>query len=100
MSEIKKDINKEEKKVNNKLTPSVYKKAIKIVLAEEGMTLTDIITELNKLGYKESPPNLSAKLQRGTISYKELSDMMNIMGRDIAFPKKPSSDFRVFRYGK
>lgn len=62
---------------------------IKSYAAINGITMTEIITLLNKKNdSKDTVQNLSAKLARGTIKYSEVKDIADILGYDIKWVSK------------
>lgn len=59
---------------------------IKSLLAEKGMTMKTLAELLSvKANKKYSLANLSAKLQRGSLTYNEVVVIANILGYDIKF---------------
>ena len=63
---------------------------IKAYLAASGMTLTDVVAELNKRHPDEptTTQNISNKLARGTIRYSECKEIAEILGLKIAWVKE------------
>ncbi len=63
---------------------------IKAYLAASGMTLTDVVAELNKRHPDEptTTQNISNKLSRGTIRYSECKEIADIMGLKITWVNK------------
>lgn len=64
------------------------KEIIKILLSKEGLTqkkLTEILTE--KTDKKYTQDGLSRKLNKGTISYNEISLIADILGYEIKLEK-------------
>ena len=63
---------------------------IKAYLAASGMTLTDVVAELNKRHPDEptTTQNNSNKLSRGTIRYSECKEIADIMGLKITWVNK------------
>ena len=60
------------------------KQEIKSYLARTGWTMTDLVSALNeKHNRDDSVQNLSNKLSRGTIKYKEVKDIADIIGAKI-----------------
>ncbi|ADL12871.1 DUF6471 domain-containing protein [Acetohalobium arabaticum] len=60
------------------------KQEIKSYLARTGWTMTDLIKALNeKYNRNDSVQNLSNKLTRGTIKYKEVKEIADIIGAEI-----------------
>lgn len=61
---------------------------IKVLLAQEIMTLKELAPALGKeLGKKYSADNLSHKLRNGTIPYNEMVIIARILGYKIKFEK-------------
>lgn len=62
---------------------------IKVLLAQEVMTLKDLANALEKeLGKKYTPDNLSHKLRKGSIPYNEMVVIAKILGYKIKFEKE------------
>ena len=63
---------------------------IKAYLAASGMTLTDVVAELNKRhpDVPTTTQNISNKLSRGTIRYSECKEIADIMGLKITWVNK------------
>jgi len=62
---------------------------VKVLLAQEVMTLKDLAEALGKeLGKKYSPDNLSQKLRSGSIRYNEMVIIAKILGYKIKFEKE------------
>nr|WP_244871511.1 DUF6471 domain-containing protein [Orenia marismortui] len=60
------------------------KQEIKSYLARSGWTMTDLVSALNeKHNRDDSVQNLSNKLSRGTIKYKEVKEIADIIGAKI-----------------
>ncbi len=60
------------------------KEQIKIALIKKGYTMTRLVDELNKKhNRKDSVPNLSAKLSRNTLKYREAQEIAEILGFTI-----------------
>ncbi len=61
---------------------------VKVLLAQEVMTLKDLASILSReLGKKYTPDNLSQKLRKGTIPYNEMVIIAKILGYKIKFEK-------------
>ena len=61
---------------------------VKVLLAQEVITLKDLANALSKeLGKKYTPDNLSQKLRKGTIPYNEMVVIAKILGYKIKFEK-------------
>ncbi|MDD3435701.1 MAG: hypothetical protein PHC64_00960 [Candidatus Gastranaerophilales bacterium] len=62
---------------------------IKLLVASRGLTLKHVAQELGKiLGKTYSLPNLSKKLNKGTISHEEVRLIADILGYDVKFIEK------------
>ncbi len=62
---------------------------IKAKIVSKGWTIKDVAAELEKkYNSNYSPENLSNKLRRGTIKYKEVKDIAEIIGYKIEWLKK------------
>ncbi len=58
-----------------------------IILA--GMTLQEVVDQLSTdYGWSDSVSNLSAKLQRESIRYKEVLELATVLGYDIVWQKR------------
>lgn len=65
------------------------KNEIKSIIVKAGWTITDIAKALSeKTGNHYSVQNLSNKLSRGTLKYKEALDIAEIIGYKIEWVKK------------
>ena len=66
------------------------RKRIKTLLANEGITITDLVDEYNKT-HPDTPTtrqNVSNKLARESLTYKELIALVDCIGYDVAFIKR------------
>lgn len=60
------------------------KQEIKSYLARTGWSMTDLINEINRrYNRNDTVQNLSNKLSRGTIKYKEVKEIASIIGAKI-----------------
>lgn len=65
------------------------KNDIKSNLARYGWTLTNVVEELNKkYGRNDTIQNLSNKISKGTIRYKEILEIADVIGCQIIWEKK------------
>jgi hypothetical protein len=65
------------------------KNEIKSILAGSGWTMTDVVKELNnKYERNDSVQNLSKKLTKETIRYKEIKEIADVMGYELNWVKK------------
>lgn len=63
---------------------------IKTLLASEGITLTDLVNEYNKIHPDKqiTRQNLTNKLARQTLQYKEVVELVEVLGYDVEFIKR------------
>lgn len=62
---------------------------IKSLIVKSGWTMSDLVKALNeKYNRNDSVQNLSGKLSRGTIKYREALEIAEILGYDIQWIKK------------
>lgn len=65
------------------------RKTIKKILIDEDMTLTDLVSKINEEYEREDTvQNLSNKLRRGTLKYREAEEIADILGYEIKWIKK------------
>lgn len=65
------------------------KEQIKIALIKKNKTLSGIVNELNnKYNRNDSVQNLSGKLSRNTLKYKEAEEIADILGMTIEWKEK------------
>lgn len=66
------------------------RKRVKCWLASEGITLTDLVNEYNQLHPKAptTRQNLTNKLARQTLQYKELIELADVLGYDVELVKR------------
>lgn len=68
---------------------SIVRREIKSIIAKAGWTLTDIVDELNKRNSTNNTlQNLSNKLSKGTLRYKEALEIAEIIGYKLQWIKK------------
>ena len=66
-----------------------FRNQIRSYIMREGVTLTSIVELLaQKHGWSRSVSNLSAKLSRGTLKYREAVELADILGYDIIWEKR------------
>ena len=71
------------------MTKLPLKEDIKAIIIKSGWTITKVIDALNiKYDRNDTIQNLSAKLARGTIKYREVLEILDIIGYEIQFTKK------------
>jgi hypothetical protein len=65
------------------------KDEIKSLIVKNGMSMSEVIKELNKkYSHDYSLQNFSNKLSRGSIKYKEVEEILDILGYNIAWNKR------------
>ena len=65
------------------------KNEIKSIIVRSGMTMQEVVDLLpEEYGWSDSVSNLSAKLQRESIRYKEVLELANVLGYEIVWQKK------------
>lgn len=62
---------------------------IKAQIVRAGFTMQDAVDKLAEdYGWSDSVSNLSAKLQRESIRYKEVIELADVLGYDIVWQKR------------
>ena len=62
---------------------------IKAQIVRAGFTMQDVVDKLAEdYGWSDSVSNLSAKLQRESIRYKEVIELADVLGYDIMWQKR------------
>jgi len=62
---------------------------IKSIIIKAGWTLTDVVKALNeKYSRNDSVQNLSNKLSRGTLKYREALEIAEVIGYSIEWVKR------------
>lgn len=62
---------------------------IKAQIVRAGFTMQDVVDRLAEdYGWSDSVSNLSAKLQRESIRYKEVIELADVLGYDIVWQKR------------
>ena len=62
---------------------------IKSYIVRQGMTMQEVVDLLaDEYGWSDSVSNLSAKLQRESIRYKEVVELADVLGYDIVWQKR------------
>ena len=65
------------------------KNEIKSIIVRSGMTMQQVVDLLSEeYGWSDSVSNLSAKLQRESIRYKEVVELADVLGYDIVWQKR------------
>jgi transposase len=69
------------------------KNEIKSILAINGWTMTEVVNELNKkYGRNDSVQNLSKKLSKETIRYKEIKEIADVLGFELNWVNKKEEE--------
>ncbi len=61
---------------------------IKMLLAKHALTMTELTGRLGQRGVHTSVGNLSNKLKRGTIKFREVVEILDILGYDISYTER------------
>lgn len=62
---------------------------IKAQIIRAGMTMQEVVDQLSTdYGWSDSVSNLSAKLQRESIRYREVLELAAVLGYDIVWQKR------------
>lgn len=62
---------------------------IKAYIVREGMTMSELVEKLaEEYGWSASVPNLSGKLRRGSLRYKEAVELADALGYEIIWKKR------------
>ena len=62
---------------------------IKSYIVRSGNTMQEVVDRLSEdYGWSDSVSNLSAKLQRESIRYKEVVELADVLGYDIVWQKR------------
>ena len=62
---------------------------IKAQIVRAGYTMQEAVDRLHEeYGWSDSVPNLSAKLQRESIRYKEVMQLADVLGYDLIWQKR------------
>ena len=62
---------------------------IKSYIVRQGMTMQEVVDMLSdEYGWSDSVSNLSAKLQRESIRYKEVVELADVLDCDIVWVKR------------
>ena len=65
------------------------RKEIKAQIVRAGFTMQELVDRLaDEYDWSDSVSNLSAKLQRESIRYKEVVELANVLGYDIVWQKR------------
>ena len=62
---------------------------IKAHIVRDGFTMQEVLERLHEdYGWSDSISNLSAKLQRESIRYREVIELADVLGYDIVWQKR------------
>lgn len=62
---------------------------IKSIIVREGMTMQEVVDLLaDEHGWSDSVSNLSAKLQRESLRYREAVELADALGYDLVWQKR------------
>ena len=65
------------------------KNEIKAIIVRGGYTMQEVLEKLrDNYGWSDSLSNLSAKLQRESIRYREVIELADVLGYDIVWRKR------------
>ena len=68
---------------------SSIRNEIKAQIIRVGFTMQELVDRLaEEYGWSDSVSNLSAKLQRESIRYKEVVELADVLGYDIVWQKR------------
>ena len=77
-------------------TNSIHKE-IRMNLARSGMTLTEVVSRMNKNRSEENQTtiqNISNKIMRGTIKYSEILEIAAILNMSIVWTEKSEEEIQ------
>ena len=79
-------------RINNEILWRIFdmsvRNEIKAQIVRAGMTMQEVVDLLHdEYGWSDSVSNLSAKLQRESIRYKEVLELADVLGYDIVWQK-------------
>lgn len=62
---------------------------IKSYIVREGMTMSETVERLAEdYGWSDSVPNLSGKLRRDSLRYREAVELADVLGYDLVWQKR------------
>ncbi len=65
------------------------KNEIKSYIVREGMTMREVVEKLaNGYGWSASESNLSDKLSRGSLRYREAIELADVLGYNVVWQKR------------
>ncbi len=64
---------------------------IKSYIAREGITMSRLVEKLaEQYGWSANVPNLSDKLRRNSLRYREVVELADVLGYDLVWVKRES----------
>lgn len=65
---------------------------IKSYIVREGLTMSEVVERLSdEYGWSSSVPNLSGKLRRDSLRYREAKELADVMGYELVWKKNQSN---------
>ena len=62
---------------------------IKSYIVREGMTMSEVVERLaDDYGWSSSVPNLSGKLRRDSLQYREAVELADVLGYELVWQKR------------
>lgn len=62
---------------------------IKSYIVREGITMSEVVEQLAEdYSWSESVPNFSGKLRRGSLRYREVVELADVLGYDLVWQKR------------
>ena len=62
---------------------------IKSYIVREGMTMSEVVERLgDDYGWSSSVPNLSVKLRRDSLRYREAVELADVLGYELVWQKR------------
>lgn len=62
---------------------------IKSYIVREGLTMSEVVERLSdEYGWSSSVPNLSGKLRRDSLRYREAKELADVMGYELVWKKQ------------
>ena len=62
---------------------------IKSYIVRQGITMTELVEKLaDQYGWSASVPNLSGKLRRDSLRYREAIELADVLGYDIIWKRR------------
>ena len=74
---------------------SSIRNEIKAQIVRAGYTMQEVVDLLHdEYGWSDSVSNLSGKLQRGSLRYREAVELADVLGYDVVSVRSPSRQFQ------